>query len=94
MKTTTKKFDASEYLNTSDPAMIGDYLQVMLDENGVEGLQRALADVAKAQGMTEIARKTNLSRQNLYKALAPGSAPKFETIKKVVEALGCHLKVA
>lgn len=88
----TKKFDASEYLN--DPETIHEYLQVMLDENGLEGLQRALADVAKSQGMTEIARKTNLSRQNLYKALAPGSAPKFETIKKVIEALGCHLKVA
>lgn len=87
-----KKFDASEYLN--NPETIREYLQVMLEENGVEGLQRALADVAKAQGMTEIARKTQLSRQNLYKALAPGSAPKFETIKKVVEALGCHLKVA
>jgi probable addiction module antidote protein len=87
-----KKFDASEHLN--DPETIREYLQVMLEENGVEGLQRALADVAKAQGMTEIARKTHLSRQNLYKALAPGSAPKFETIKKVVEALGCHLKVA
>ena len=89
---TAKKFDASEYLN--DPETVREYLQVMLEENGLEGLQRGLADVAKAQGMTEIARKTNLSRQNLYKALAPGSAPKFETIKKVVEALGCQLKVA
>jgi len=91
MKVTTKKFDASEYLDS--PEMITEYLQVMLEENGIEGFQRALGDVAKARGMSEIARQTDLSRQNLYKALAPGSAPKFETIQKVVEALGCKLSV-
>ena len=88
----TKKFDASEYLDS--PEVIQEYLHVMLEENGIEGFQRALGHVAKAQGMSEIARKTNLSRQNLYKALTPGSSPKFETIKKVVEAVGCKLDVA
>ncbi len=92
MSIKTKKFDASAYLDS--PEMIQEYLQVMLEENGIEGFQRALGDVAKAQGMTEIARKTQLSRQNLYKALTPGSTPKFETIKKVVEAVGCKLNVA
>lgn len=88
----TKKFDASEYLD--NPETIHEYLEVMLEENGLEGFQRALGDVAKAKGMTEIARATNLSRQNLYKALTPGSSPKFETLKKVVEAVGCKLHVA
>ena len=91
MNVTTKRFDASEYLDSPD--MITEYLQMMLEENGVEGFLRALGDVAKARGMSEIARQTNLSRQNLYKALAPGSAPKFETIQRVVEALGCKLSV-
>ncbi|MCK5915220.1 MAG: putative addiction module antidote protein, partial [Deltaproteobacteria bacterium] len=53
----------------------------------------AIGNVAKAQGMTEIARKTNLSRQNLYKALSPNATPKFDTVKKVVEALGCKLAI-
>ncbi len=88
----TKPFDASEYLD--NPEMIQEYIQVMLEENGIEGFQRALGDVAKAQGMSEISRKTNLSRQNLYKALTPGSSPKFDTIKKVVEAVGCKLSVS
>ncbi|MBW6510002.1 MAG: putative addiction module antidote protein [Desulfuromonadales bacterium] len=88
----TKPFDASEYLD--NPEMIQEYIQVMLEENGIEGFQRALGDVAKAQGMSEISRKTNLSRQNLYKALTPGSSPKFDTIKKVVEAIGCKLSVS
>jgi len=92
MSTTIKNFDPSEYLDS--PEMIQEYLQVMLEENGVEGFQRALGEVAKAKGMSEIARSAHLSRQNLYKALAPGSAPKFETIKKVVEAVGCKLHVA
>ncbi len=88
----TKPFDASEYLD--NPEMIQEYIQVMLEENGIEGFQRALGHVAKAQGMSEISRKTNLSRQNLYKALTPGSSPKFDTIKKVVEAVGCKLNVS
>jgi len=85
------KWDASRYLDS--PEIMKEYLQVMLEENGVEGFQRALGDIAKAQGMSELARKTNLSRQNLYKALSRNGAPKFETIKKVVEALGCKLAV-
>lgn len=53
----------------------------------------ALGNVAKAKEMSEIARKTGLSRQNLYKALTPGASPKLETIKKVVEALGFRLSI-
>ena len=85
-------FDASEFLDS--PEIMQEYLQVMLEENGIEGFQKALGDVAKAQGMAKIAKKANLSRQNLYKALSADSAPKFETIKKVVEALGCKFTIA
>ncbi len=91
MTITTSKWDASKFLDS--PEMMKEYLQIMLEENGIDGFQRALGDIAKAQGMSEIARKTNLSRQNLYKALDQGSSPKFETVKKVVEALGCKLAV-
>ncbi|MCI5120850.1 MAG: putative addiction module antidote protein [Candidatus Electrothrix sp. AUS4] len=91
MDVTTSKWDASEYLDS--PEMMKEYLQIMLEENGVEGFQRALGDIAKAKGMTEIARATKLGRQNLYKALAEGSSPKFDTVKKVVEALGCKIAI-
>ena len=86
-----QQFDASEFLDS--PEMMQEYLQVMLEENGIEGFQKALGDVAKAQGMAKIAEKAHLSRQNLYKALSSDSSPKFETIKKVVEALGCKLAI-
>lgn len=91
MEITTSKWDASKFLDS--PEMMKEYLQIMLEENGVEGLQRALGDVAKAIGMSEIARKTKLSRQNLYKALSSNSSPKLDTVKKVVEALGCKLAI-
>ena len=87
MKITTKKWDASQYLE--NPEMMRDYLQVMLEENGVAGFQQALGDIAKAKGMNEIAKKTHLGRQNLYKALSADSSPKFDTINKVIEALDC-----
>lgn len=92
MSVTISRWDASKYLDS--PEMMREYLQAMLEENGIDGFQRALGDIAKARGMSEIARKTNLSRQNLYKALSQGSSPKFETIKKVVEALGCKIAIA
>ena len=91
MNVTTKKWDASEYLDS--PEMMKEYLQIMLEENGIGGFQRALGDIAKAKGMSEIARKTNLSRQNLYKALSSKGSPKFDTVKKVVEALNCKLAI-
>ncbi len=91
MKVTTRKWDASEYLD--NPEMIREYLRVAAEDGDSEMLTIAIGNVAKAVGMSEIARKTNLSRQNLYKALAPGSSPKFDTISKVVSALGCKLAV-
>ncbi|ABW68796.1 addiction module antidote protein [Desulfosudis oleivorans] len=91
MKVTTKKWDASEYLDS--PEMIHEYLQAAFAEGDSELLLAAIGNVAKARGMSEIARKTNLSRQNLYKALGPNGAPKFDTVKKVIEALGCKLAV-
>ena len=92
MEVTVSKWDASEYLDS--PEMMKEYLQVMLEENGIEGFQRALGDIAKAKGMTEIARETQLGRQNLYKALSADSSPRFDTVKKVVEALGCKIAIA
>jgi probable addiction module antidote protein len=91
MNITTKKWDASEYLNS--PEMVHEYLKAAFEEGDTQLLVTAIGNVAKAQGMTEISKKTNLSRQNLYKALSPNASPKFETIKKVVEALGCKMAI-
>jgi probable addiction module antidote protein len=91
MKVTTRKWDTSEHLDS--PEMIREYLAAALEQGDSELLIEALGNVAKAQGMSEIARKTHLSRQNLYKALSAGSSPKFDTIQKVIEALGCKLAV-
>lgn len=92
MKVTTRKWDASEYLDS--PEMIREYLKASFEDGDSEQLLIAIGNVAKAQGMSEIARKSKLSRQNLYKALSEDSSPKFDTVKKVVEALGCKLAIA
>jgi probable addiction module antidote protein len=91
MKVTTRDWDTSEYLDS--PEMIHEYLKTVMEDGDSELLLVAIGNVAKAQGMSEIARKTNLSRQNLYKALSPNSSPKFDTVKKVIEALGCKLAI-
>ncbi len=91
MEVTTRKWDASEHLDS--PEIIQEYLKAAFEEGDSEMLIVAIGNVAKARGMSEIARKTNLSRQNLYKALSPGGSPKFDTVKKVVEAIGCKLAI-
>jgi probable addiction module antidote protein len=73
--------------------VVCEYLKAAFEEGDDDQLLVAIGNVAKAYGMSEIARKTNLSRQNLYKALEPGSSPKFKTVKKIVEVVGCKLAV-
>lgn len=91
MNKKTQKFDVSKYLDS--PESIKEYLEIMIEENGIEGFQRALGHVAKAQGMTEIARKSNLGRESLYKSLSETGSPKFETVNKVLDALGLQLSI-
>ncbi|MEQ8361061.1 MAG: putative addiction module antidote protein [Cytophagales bacterium] len=85
------KFDLAEYLE--DDAMISEYLNTILEEGNAEDIKAALGHVAKARGMTKIAEETGLSRPSLYKALAKGSKPQFETILKVLRAIGGNLNV-
>lgn len=91
MKITTRKWDTSEYLDS--PEMIREYLNAAFEQGDSELILAAIGNVAKAQGMSDIAAKTGLSRQNLYKALTSGASPKFDTIQKVVSAFGCKLVV-
>lgn len=84
-------FDASEYLD-SDKA-VAEYLTAVLAENDAALLAAALGDIARARGMSDIAKSTGLAREALYKALRPGAQPRFETVSRVCAALGVRLVV-
>jgi probable addiction module antidote protein len=88
-KTKTRRWDAADYLK-SDKDVIA-YLEAALEEGDAALFTAALGDVARAKGMTEIARKTGLGRESLYKALSPDGNPEFATILKVVRSLGLKL---
>ena len=88
-KTKTIPWDAAEYLN-SDEEMAA-YLEAALDEGEPTLVAAALGDIARAHGMTQLARKTGLGRESLYKALSPNGNPEFATIMKVIEVLGLRL---
>lgn len=88
---TTSKFDIAEYLD--DDEMIAEYLNSVLEDGDSGDIITALGHVAKAQGMSKIAEQTGLSRPSLYKALSRGAKPQFETILKVLRAVGGQLNV-
>ncbi|MEN9709946.1 MAG: hypothetical protein RIQ68_2354 [Pseudomonadota bacterium] len=87
--TSLPEFDAADYL-TDDQAM-ADYLTAVLEDGDGALLAAALGDIARARGMTDIAKSTGLTREALYKALRADSAPRFDTIQKVCGALGIKL---
>ena len=82
-------FDPAEYLN--DEEDMAAYLTIILEENDPALLAAALGDIARARGMTEIAKASGITREALYKALRPGADPRFETINRVCAALGVKL---
>jgi probable addiction module antidote protein len=88
----TAPFDVSEYL--VDEEMIAGYLAVSAEDPDPEIFIMALADVAKARGMTQIAKDSGLGRESLYKALAPGSKIRFETVRKIMNGLGVKFTVS
>lgn len=79
-------FDFSEHLDSKEA--MADYLTAILEANDPALLAAALGDIARARGMTEIAKAAGVNRESLYRALQPGSHPRFETIAKVCKALG------
>ncbi|MFN3999374.1 addiction module antidote protein [Algoriphagus sp.] len=85
------KFDIAEYL--VDEEMVQEYLKTVLEEGNSSEIIAALGHVAKAIGMSKIAEQTGLSRPSLYKALSPDSKPQFETILKVIRAIGENLQM-
>lgn len=89
--TALKNFDMAEQLR--DDADIAAYLSMVLEEGDAEELIAAIGHIAKARGMTQIAKESGLGRESLYKALRSGSRPQFDTILKVLKALGLELKI-
>lgn len=79
----------AEHLKTDED--IATYLSVVLEDNDSSDLRHALSVVARARGMTEVARAAGLTREALYKALRPDSQPRFDTIARVCRALGLKL---
>lgn len=79
-------FDAAKYLDDDDA--IAEYMTAVLETNNSDLLLLALSDVARAKGMAQVAKDAGLGRESLYKALAPGAKPRFETVMKVARALG------
>lgn len=82
-------FDAADYLDNEET--IAEYLTAALEDDNPEMLLTAIKDVARARGMTKVAKDTGLGRESLYKALAPGAKPRYETVMKVIRALGVRL---
>lgn len=93
MITKTKPYDVANYLRNLDE--MAAYLEAAIEEcHGDAGfVARALGDIARAQGMTGIAKETGLGRESLYKSLSRDGNPKLETFLKVTNALGLKLQV-
>ncbi|HOY11871.1 MAG TPA: putative addiction module antidote protein [Saprospiraceae bacterium] len=85
------KFDIADYLDSKE--MIVEYLNTVLEEGTNADLISAIGHVAKAIGMTKIAEETGLSRTSLYKSLSEDSKPQFDTVMKVLKAIGGQLQV-
>lgn len=90
-KTKTTRYDVAEHLRT--PEEMAAYLEAFLDEAKGDAafIAKALGDIARAKGMGQVAHDAGLSRESLYKALSGKRSPDFDTILKVVDALGLRL---
>lgn len=84
-------FDIADYLDSEDA--MAEYLSQVMADGDDDELLRALGHVAKARGMSQLAKEAGLGRESLYKALKPGATPGFATVGKVVRALGLKMTV-
>jgi len=92
-KTLTTPYDTAEYLKTDEDMAL--YLDACFEEAGDDAalIAKALGNIARARGMTQLARDTGLAREGLYKALSENGNPEFTTVMKVIKALGLKLHV-
>ncbi|MBY5951671.1 putative addiction module antidote protein [Algoriphagus sp. NF] len=87
----TTKFDIADYLESKE--MIAEYLNTVLEDGNSSDVINAIGHIAKAMGMSKIAEETGMSRPSLYKALSDGAKPQFETIMKVLRAIGGQINI-
>lgn len=85
-------FDAADYLD--DEQIIAEYLTAALEDSNPDVFLAAVRDVARARGMTQLAKDAGLGRESLYKALTPGAKPRYDTVFKLLHALGVKLTAA
>ena len=83
-------FDAAKYLDSKE--VIAEYLSQILEDGDMDELLSAIGDIARAKGMTQIAKDTGLGRESLYKTFHAGAKPKFDTIVKVLNSFGVRLQ--
>jgi probable addiction module antidote protein len=91
-KLVTTPWDPADHLATAEDRAA--YLEAALEEGDPALVAAALGDIARAKGMSQVAREAGLGRESLYKALSPSGNPEFATIMKVVSALGLRLHVS
>ena len=92
-KTTFTPYDVAEHLRT--PEEMAAYIDAWLDEapDDVAGIAKAFGDVARAKGMSQVAKDAGLSRESLYRALSANGNPSFATVHKVAKALGLRISI-
>jgi probable addiction module antidote protein len=84
-------FDASDYLDSEE--VIAEYLTAALEDPDPDAFLVAMQDVAKSRGIANVAATAGLGRESLYKALKPGAQPRFDTVRRLLDALGVKLDV-
>ena len=84
-------FDIAQYLDNKE--IIAEYLSQILADGNTDELLEALGNIAKAKGMSQLAKDTGLGRESLYKTFQKGTNPKFETIKKVIDSFGLKIQL-
>ena len=94
METKTAPYDVAEFLET--PEEMAAYLEACIQESDGDAafIAKALGDIARAKGMTQVALESGLSRESLYKAPSGDRSPSFDTILKVISALGLQLSAS
>ena len=85
-------FDVSQYLDSKE--MIAEYLTQVLEDGDMNELLEAIGNIAKAKGMSQIAKDTGLGRESLYKTFSADSKPRFETIMKILDSFGVKLQAS
>ena len=85
-------FDASDYLDNEET--IAEYLAAALENPDQDAFLTAVCDIAKARGIADVAARAGLGRESLYKTLKPGAKPRFDTVRRLLSALGVKLDVS